>query len=172
MPQIKPSVRTPPMLYLTVFSHPLSPISAATLRRARRRRVRLNSIPSLRYRHPLFGGGRTLRSTLRVCGKRGCQSKPAVRLCRRVTMQCSGPFGGEHATQCRCGAASPATATNDFLAENVLRGLAAGKSRAALTSAFGGILGGTCRWLVSVANDPTETSTSIACCTSACGIWL
>ena len=53
----KPNVRTPPLRQLTAVSRPLSPISDVTLRRVRRRRVCLRSIPPLQYLRGSLGAG-------------------------------------------------------------------------------------------------------------------
>jgi hypothetical protein len=60
-------------------SRPLSPISDVTLRRVRRRRVCLSSIPPLRYRRGSLGAGNQTQScSLRVFGKRECPNEPGV----------------------------------------------------------------------------------------------
>ena len=58
----KPYVRTPPIRQLTAVSRPLSPISDVTLRRVRRRRVCLSSIPPLQYLRGSLGAGNQTRS--------------------------------------------------------------------------------------------------------------
>jgi adenylate cyclase len=58
----KPNVRTPPIRQRTAVSRPLSPISDATLRRVRRRRVRLSSIPALQYLRISLGADNLRRS--------------------------------------------------------------------------------------------------------------
>jgi adenylate cyclase len=58
----KAHVRTPPIRQLTAVSRPLSPISDVTLRRVRRRRVCLRSIPPLQYLRGSLGADNQTRS--------------------------------------------------------------------------------------------------------------
>ena len=68
--------RIPPLWQLTAASHPPSPISDVTLRRTRRRRVCLRSIPPLQYRRRSSGSPITQSCLLRVFGKPGCPNSP------------------------------------------------------------------------------------------------
>src|SRR5712692_4128928 len=73
----KPFVRTPPLRKLTAVSRPLSPISDAMLRRVRRRRVRLSSIPPLQYLRGSPEAANQIRSCgRRVSAKQGCPNEP------------------------------------------------------------------------------------------------
>ena len=58
----KPNVRTPPIRELTAVSRLLSPISDVMLRRMRRRRVCLRSIPHLQLLRGLLAAGNQTRS--------------------------------------------------------------------------------------------------------------